>query len=396
MKLIHCADLHLDSRLTNLREEEAGMRRAELLASFPRLAERAEREKAAAVLISGDLFDADTVSRQAENAFLDTVRMHPGILFFYLRGNHDRSGFSTEKIPENLKLFGRRWRTYVLEEPEEVRAEEPAGAQGENATGKQLEKHSGPFFRPVAVTGAELDAENAALLPDTLFLDPHRFNIVMLHGQIRDSGSGSGAQTIPLPEYRNRNIDYLALGHVHSYEDGALAPGGIWCYPGCLEPRGYDECGRHGFVLLETGQTFRHCFVPFAVREVHALSADVTGCASTGEMAERIRGALKQLEESGAGIPESDFLKIVLRGRLDVGAEKNLLLLERQFSDRFSGVRVEDRTAFSVRYEEYGMEATLKGEFVRLVRADETLTEEEKAEIIRCGIQALGGEEIDL
>lgn len=368
MKLIHCADLHLDSRLANLPEEQAKVRRTELLGTFLRLTDYAEREKAAAVLISGDLFDTAVVSRQAKNTFLDAVRRHPGILFFYLRGNHDRSGFAGEEIPENLKCFGETWKTYTLEDPGEL---------------------------PVEVTGAELTAENAAVLPETLSLDPHAFHLVMLHGQIRDTSSGSGALTIPLAKYRNRNIGYLALGHIHAFEEGPLAPDGIWCYPGCLEPRGYDECGKHGFVVLETGRTFRHRFVPFSAREFHELPVDVTGCSTTGEMAEQVRRILSEQEKDGKKIPASDFVKIVLRGRVDADAEKNPLLLEQQFAGCFSGVRVEDRTLFSVRYEDYLMEPTLKGEFVRLVRSDGTLDEEEKAEIIRCGIQALSGEEMD-
>ena len=36
---------------------------------------------------------------------------------------------------------------------------------------------------------------------------------------------------------------------------------------------------------------------------------------------------------------------------------------------------------------------SLKGEFVRKVMQDETLSEEEKAMVVRCGICALKGEE---
>ena len=57
MKLIHCADLHLDSSMTtHLTKEKAKERKAELLASFNRMMEYADRENVSAVLIAGKIF----------------------------------------------------------------------------------------------------------------------------------------------------------------------------------------------------------------------------------------------------------------------------------------------------------------------------------------------------
>lgn len=53
-------------------------------------------------------------------------------------------------------------------------------------------------------------------------------------------------------DLRGRGIDYLALGHVHSFRQEKLDEQGIWCYSGCLEGRGFDECGTKGYVMLET------------------------------------------------------------------------------------------------------------------------------------------------
>lgn len=45
-------------------------------------------------------------------------------------------------------------------------------------------------------------------------------------------------------------------------------------------------------------------------------------------------------------------------------------------------------------YDQYAKKTSLKGEFVRLIRDDQTLSEEEKKEIIDCGLRALDGEEL--
>ena len=49
----------------------------------------------------------------------------------------------------------------------------------------------------------------------------------------------------------------------------------------------------------------------------------------------------------------------------------------------------------TLKYVDYnGKDESLKGEFIRTVRRENTLSEEEKSAVIRCGIQALRGEEI--
>ena len=55
--------------------------------------------------------------------------------------------------------------------------------------------------------------------------------------------------------------------------------------------------------------------------------------------------------------------------------------------------KVKDRTTLRVDYSDYEKDASLKGEFIRMVLGSE-LSQEQKAEVIRCGILALSGEEI--
>ena len=62
MKLIHCADLHLDSRMeANLTKEQARERRQELLGTFTRMVAYAAKEGVRAILIAGYLFDGGRV-----------------------------------------------------------------------------------------------------------------------------------------------------------------------------------------------------------------------------------------------------------------------------------------------------------------------------------------------
>ncbi len=364
MKLIHCADLHLDSRMTSfLSPEQARERRGELLQTFLRMVDYAAEQNVQAILIAGDLFDRSRVSAAAGSTFLEAVRTHPDIVFFYVAGNHEGDGWmqAVSEMPGNLKRFDSTWRTFA------------AGS--------------------VSITGANLTADNRETLFDSLVLDPAQFNIVLLHGQIAEYASDKKAEIIDIGAFRNKHIDYLALGHIHTYHEGTLAPRGIWCYPGCLEGRGFDECGEHGFVLLDidtASGSFTNRFVPFAFRHLREITVDITGCRNTSEIMRRVESVLAEER-----IPSPDLWKLILTGSVDVSCEKDTVLIQKHFCDQCYHLRVEDRSRLEVDYNSYIYDRSLKGEFVRLVQGDRSLSEQEKAEVIRCGIQALTGEVVN-
>ena len=245
MRIIHCADLHLDSRLSaNLIGDKRRERKAELLHTFERMIAYAEENKVRAILIAGDLFDTKNVTVTARNTVYEEILGHPEIDFYYLKGNHDTDTFldALEVIPHNLKLFGETWTSYSVEEDSKI-----------------------------VITGVELGSENSNTIYEELVLEQDKINIVMLHGQEATYQSRDKAEVINLSALKNKGIDYLALGHVHAYKNAQLDSRGEYCYSGCLEGRGFDECGEHGFVLLdidvETKQVNSQ-FVPFASRQL--------------------------------------------------------------------------------------------------------------------------------
>lgn len=365
MKLIHCADLHLDSKMNaNLDKERAKERKGEILHTFERMVAYASENGASAILIAGDMFDTKNISATTRNTVLFNIKKHPEIRFYYLKGNHDSDNFLSglEELPENLKLFGTEWTTYC------------------EADGK------------ITISGIELSAENAGAAYVSLMPDSKRFNIVMLHGQESEGAAKDKAEVINLKELRNKGIDYLALGHIHTYKKERLDARGSYCYPGCLEGRGFDECGEHGFAVLdideETGK-YTHEFVPFAQRKLYTVNVDVTGCRTTSEM---LAAAERELQAEGCG--ESSLVKLVLKGTVDVECEKDVNYFLSKYKSRFYFVKVDDETALSLDIEDYMLDESLKGEFVRQVMSDAAIAEEDKKIIIRYGLQAIMGEEV--
>lgn len=362
MKIIHCADLHLDSKMTaNLSKEQAKERKMEILRTFGRMVEYAEKNAVSVIIIAGDLFDTRNVSATVRNYVYDVITKHPDIDFLYLRGNHDNDNFLSklEEIPKNLCLFGDKWITY---------------------------KYDG-----VSISGLELNRENKLTAYNTLVLEHDSYNIVTLHGQLAEYRSKDKTEIISLDELRNKNIDYLALGHVHSFSIDKLDARGVYCYSGCLDGRGFDECGQKGFILLDIDpQTHKatSTFMPMSSRVLLTVPIDVTGIRTTQEAALRMDARIRENKYSSSAL-----VKFVLKGEVDVECELETDFLEEEFADYFYFCKVYDETKIQVNYQEYEKDASLKGEFVRLVSASD-LPEEEKAMVIRTGILALQGEEI--
>jgi len=378
MKILHTADIHLDSKMTrHLDKTRAKERRNELLVTFNNMVDYAAKEGVRAIIIAGDLFDVPSVSATARNSVLAAVTSNPEITFYYLRGNHDATGFIQDvikkqgTIPENLKLFEDDWTSYTLEED---------GVE-------------------VVITGAEMTAENNRHLVDSLVLDQSKFNIVTLHGQEIENVADKDAEVIPLRDYRNRGIDYMALGHVHEPKIQQLDSRGTYSYPGCLEGRGFDECGPRGFNMLtitagdEMGSYAPKAeveFIPFAERIMQEINLDVSDAITSDDVISRIRETA-----SNENVLEKDMVKAVLAGGVSLDAEFDPEYIEKMLEKDFYYITVRDKTKPVIDYDAFAYDKTLKGEFVRMIRAEEEagkLTSDEAGEIIRTGVQLLAGE----
>lgn len=339
----------------NLTTEKARERKGEILATFAKMVRLAADGGVDAILIAGDLFDSDHITKKTEKYVLDLIAAHPTLCFFYLSGNHDRGNAlkNAQEKPENLYTFGDGWQSYA--------------------------------FGDVVITGSERpDVE-------TLSLDTDALNIVLMHGQERAGAGRSvvGEDVIRFGKLKNKGIDYLALGHLHEYRTAKIDNRCTACYSGCLEGRGFDECGQKGYVLLEIeAGRISHRFVPIARRALHTVACDISEFTSQWDLEERILSAVES-------ISSSDLVKVELEGACPAEAQKDLSHLNGVLSERFYFAKVVDKTRLLIDPADYAHDISLKGEFIRRVMAS-GLKEEEKARVIACGLRALTGEEVGL
>ena len=360
MRIIHTADLHLDSSLSAYLKGEKGKKRsAELRENFRRLVNYAKENEVSAVLIAGDMFDRSIVTGKTEDILIYEIQNAPDINFYVIKGNHDEAVnfWDSPDIPANLIVFDEIWKSCPLSDKTDIYA-------------------------------AEIKKNNVGSLVSSLLTNPDKINIVMLHGQISDYASAGKEECIPLNNLKNKNIDYLALGHIHSYKAGEIDSRGIYVYPGCLEGRGFDEDGEKGFVLVdidEDSMKVNHTFVPFAGRRVYVEEVDVSGCSTTPEMEDRIN-SLSVIKNHT--VNSDDMLKIILTGKLFMDVTVDTIGLNEHFKDDYFVFKIEDNTEIFVDYESFEADLSLKGEFVRLVK-NEDLPDSEKSKIIQMGVELL-------
>ncbi|MBR2343569.1 MAG: DNA repair exonuclease [Clostridia bacterium] len=248
MKIIHTSDLHLDSPLSaNLDKERAAIRKRELFDTLRRISVYAESEGVSAIIIAGDLFDSARISKRRAEALLSVISEHGSISYFYLAGNHERDGLlsSGAPLPENFFVFGEDWTYFEL--------------SGTVICGR-ASINDGMF--------------------ESLSLPREKTCIAVLHGSLTEHRSGG--DTIGLDEASGKGIDYLALGHYHSYSVTKMADGGVAVYSGTPEGRGFDEATECGFVLIDTEGALRHRFVGFAKRRVMIIPTDITDAGGGG------------------------------------------------------------------------------------------------------------------
>lgn len=350
MKIIHTADIHLGSKINTFPKDISDARKEELRNSFKRMVDFARNNEVQAIIISGDLFESDRPFQKDKDFFFSIVKNNPSIDFYYLRGNHDESSDS-EKY-SNLKTFSNEWTSYDLGE--------------------------------VILTGVEMTSDNATSIYSTLSLSENKLNVVMLHGEVSDS---VGVDKINLIKLKDKNVDYLALGHYHSYSTGAIDNRGVYAYSGCLEGRGYDETGDKGFILLTISDKITHEFIPFSERKISLISVDVSGLNDAYSMYQ------KACEVGKFSI--NDLYRVELYGEVDAQVEDFANDVKSFLSNEVKYADVKDNTTKKIDVSKYENDLSLKGEFVRLVYQSKDYTDEDKAQIIAYGLKALSGKEVE-
>ncbi len=355
MKIIHCSDLHLDSKIDGLPTEKSKIRRLEVVQSFERLCTFALNNEVKVIIIAGDAFDTKKITIKTREKLISLIQSCSEIDFIFLCGNHDKNAFISSflVVPHNLKFFTDKWEYF--------------------------------HYDNVCITGIINENSNLELSYGNLLLKENNFNIVALHGQIAGYVSSTGAENISLPLLKNKNIDYLALGHIHSFVKGSLDNRGIYAYSGCLEGRGFDELGKKGFILIDTDKNDFISFVPFSKRVLYEVEVDILGCNDYFDYKNKILSLLKK------NYDKDSIIKLVLVGERTPDFEIYKDELALSLENEFFFTKIVDKTQIKLEKSFYETDKSVRGEFVRLI-AESDLDDETKKRVLMYGLNALRGE----
>ena len=363
LKLLHSADLHLDSPFEALSSGKAAIRRSEQRSLLSALADLAQRERVDLVLLSGDLLDSSCAYYETGEELLRCLR-RMGVPVFLAPGNHDPyvpgSPYQRLRFPENVHIFTKNAVESVL----------------------LPEKHARVYG--AAFTDRRSDGLLKSFHAER---EPGVFSLLCLHGEV--GNAGSPYDPITEEELASSGLDYAALGHIHA-ASGLRKAGNTWySWPGCPEGRGFDECGEKtvSVVTLDDGGGCSLDAVCIASRRYEQLKVDVTG-------ADPLLAIHTRLPDDTV----RDVYRVVLTGETETVPD--LRRLYQNLCEMFFELQLRDGTRLRRDLWECAGEDSLRGIFLKKLRAryDAAENESEKQlveQAARWGLAALNnGEEV--
>ncbi|MFK7994955.1 MAG: exonuclease SbcCD subunit D [Granulosicoccus sp.] len=273
IKLIHTADVHLDSPLQTLALRNPVLREKVQCASrnaFVRIVDQAIVQQVSAVLIAGDLFDG--AARSAKTAaFLlaELARLeNANIRVFYIKGNHDAENPLTGEttLPANVHVFDGDGGKVQLEGSD-------VWIHGVSFTEKKAEQSLlNKFSTPVA------DA----------------INIGMLHTSLNGSASHDVYAPCTVQELIDTGFNYWALGHIHKRQVHCEAP---WIVmPGIPQGRDIGESGPQAATMITIDESrITTSEFPTSSIEFITVPLDVTELEDVTALRTLAKAALEKL-----------------------------------------------------------------------------------------------------
>ena len=280
-KILHTADVHLDSPLRSLALRDPNLRdqvHTATRSAFTRIIDTAIAESVNALLIAGDLFDgAERSARTAAylTGQLDRLR-DGGIRVFYIKGNHDAENPLTGELslPDNVHIFDGRGG--------KVQLSEDVWIHGVSFASRHAPESLLPKF-PAPVAGA--------------------INIAMLHTSLVGAAGHDPYAPCTVNDLVAAGFDYWALGHVHRRQVHATSP---WIVmPGTPQGRDIGEPGPKSATLLTIGETLKVKEVPTSLVEFLNVTIDANKTENDDGLRDMLRQVLRQTANnltSGSGV----------------------------------------------------------------------------------------------
>lgn len=226
MRFIHTADWHIGMGASHVPSVAESVRAARL-DTAKRIMDLAQERRCDFILIAGDLFDSNAVSNELVHQVLRILGQADPVEVYILPGNHDlmspgsvyqRPAFA--RPPSNVHVLRDRVPIYLQD-----------GAVA---------------LLPAPVSQKRSEIDPTLNFPET---PEATYRIGVAHGSLQIEGKYQrDDHPIALDAATRGNLDYLALGHWHSY----VEVGDVTIMPGTPEPMAFGEESGH-VVLVDMG-----------------------------------------------------------------------------------------------------------------------------------------------
>lgn len=360
VKVLHCADVHIGA-VGGILGENAAKRRFETLLTFERIILEANERMVDFLLISGDLFDSNSVDNELIDRTFEALKNTVGMKVIYCAGNHDplnaTSPFLTRALPENLYVLGTEDECIDFAD------------KGVRIYGRSFEDNSQAGKNRFSITPPDDDI----------------INIMVIHGELKsDLNSQYNAIT---PEFvKSSKMDYIALGHVHKRSGILKLDNTSFAYCGCPEGQGFDELDDKGVYI---GEIKKHTaeleFLAVSKRRYIEENIDVSGLSNSAEIAAEIINQLKLLYGEDYS---QNLYKIILVGEV----EESLIISKDEILSRLDDelyfAKLKDKTEIKIDTELLANEVSLKGIFTKnMLSLIENAENDEEKERLRDAVK---------
>ena len=366
MKILHCADLHLDSPFSGLDPHTSESRREEQRELFRSLICLVRNRRVDILLIAGDLFDSGFTSAKTVKFVADMLsKLDCPVVIS--PGNHDpfiKGGLYSTEFPPNVHIF-----------------------DSESLSSFDFPS-LGLTVYGYAFTSSHYESDP---LEHPITVNEDRINVLCAHADL--SSALSRYAPITPRDLSDSPFDYVALGHIHNAPEIETYNGTVAAYCGCLEGRSFDETGFGGVMLLDIEkEKLRYEKIRVAKRRYMMEQIDVTGSESDSEVADKIlrRVAVSNYKDDTA-------LRVILCGSVPPSYTPNT----GNICDKVTGlykIEVQDDTVPLYDAEALMEDMSVRGEYFRtLVHKMKEGTAEERriaVQALRIGLCALEGKPI--
>ncbi|MFO7750110.1 MAG: DNA repair exonuclease [Desulfobacteraceae bacterium] len=292
-KFLHAADIHLDSPLRGLEtypdapveEIRNASRRA-----LDNLVDLALQQKAAFVLLAGDIYDGEWKDYNTSLFFAQRMGrlLEADINVFMVSGNHDAASVIARNLrpPDNVYIF-----------------------PGNKPVSREIDQ-LGVVIHGQSYQTRETMEDLAASFPPAM---PGVINIGILHSALSGRPGHDTYAPTNLDVLKSKGYDYWALGHIHQREEVSNNPWVV--FPGNLQGRHIRESGAKGCTVVEVDEKriSRVTHHDLDVLRWQQCRVDLGECETSDDFLRKIRNSLQSCKDANRNLPLA--VRLILEGK---------------------------------------------------------------------------------